>query len=89
MDGQIHVSVSRDAECYGGRRIHLRIDSLPGWLLGLLTEAGPFVLEASSYSSDRQDQSGPHSVMLGSTRVVVIADPRATPEPCATPKGDR
>ncbi len=77
ITGQVHVSVSQKAECYGGRRMHLRIDGLPGWLLSLLSEAGPFVLEASSSRSDGQDRTGPTSVLLGSTRVVDMVDPAA------------
>ncbi len=72
------------AACYGGRRIHLRIDGLPGWLLGLITEAGPFKLEAHSYSSNRPDTSGPNSVLLGSTLVVSTTEP----DPYVVPKTD-
>lgn len=84
--GQVRVSVSEDAECYGGRRIHLRVEGLPGWLLQLLFEGAPFVREASSSRSDRSDTSGPNSVLLGSTRVVQMAEPRPVPEsPGAAP----
>ena len=81
--GQVYVSVSRKAECYGGRRIHLRIGGVPDWLMALLVEAGPFTLEASTYSGT--PGGGPTSILLGSTRVVDMADPTPRPPVEASP----
>ena len=74
VTGQVLVSVSAPADCYGGRRLHLRIEGLPGWVLGLVAAGGPFELEASSYRSNKEDGTGPDSVLLGSTRVVEMVE---------------
>lgn len=80
ITGQVHVTM-RNAECYGGRRIHVRIDGLPGWLLSILSESGPFKLEATTYN---QHDDAPYSLLLGSTRVVSTTEPA----PYQVPKGE-
>ena len=72
--GQVHVSM-RSAECYGGRRVHLRIEGLPSWLMSILSEAGPWVHEATSYRGTGADSYGPSSMTLGSSRVVETREP--------------
>ncbi len=62
----------RNASCYGGRRIHLQIDGLPGWLMSILADAGPFKWEAVGYSGA---VDGPTSLLLGSTLVVSTTEP--------------
>lgn len=86
--GRVHVTM-REAACYGGRRIHLRIDGLPGWLLSIIGDAGPFKLEASTYSCGQwRDESGPYSVLLGSTNVVATTEPAPYPVQSGTASSD-
>ncbi len=80
ITGQVHVTMA-NAACYGGRRIHLRIEGLPGWLLSIIADAGPFKREAVTYG---QHDDGPYSMLLGSTLVVATTEPA----PYEVPKGD-
>lgn len=75
VEGSVRVWISKDAECYGGRVIHVSLAGLPGWLLSLISEAGPFRREASTYRGAGIGD-GPHEVLLTSTLVVGVTEPR-------------
>lgn len=65
----------------GDRLLHLSIDSLPGWAMGMLADAAPFRLEAASYGPG----SSPTSVLLTGARVFVHAEPAPPPQPDVAP----
>lgn len=71
VTGQVHATMVK-AECYGGRRVHLRIDGLPGWLLSIISEVGPFRMEAASFLGG---VPGPTSLMFTSAMVLAATEP--------------
>ena len=55
------------------RHIHLSISGLPGWLLGMIRDAGPLTMSGCGGTMDHPDKTGPQHVSFHAERVFVSA----------------
>lgn len=61
----------------GERHIYLALSGLPGWLLGMVRDAGPLTIAASTYAGG---SPGPTTVQFHAERVFVVAPVTTEPE---------